>query len=77
MANSVDDMVAGAKKTLASADAFTKSVEGDATSHFQSKAPPSHISGVPAVHEHSDAPYALGRELKAKSDNVNQYKAAQ
>lgn len=78
MANdAVDKMVAGAKKTLADANAFTKSVEGDATSHYQPKAIPSHIDGVPGAHEHSDASYQLGRELRAKQGNIDQYKSTQ
>jgi hypothetical protein len=77
MANSVDDMVAGAKKTLADANAFTASVEGTPTSHFAPQASPSHIDGIKAApHEHDSAPYQLGRELRAKQTNVDEYKSA-
>jgi hypothetical protein len=77
--NSVESMLAGAHKTLANADKLTTSVEGSPTSHFGPKAIPSHISGVKAApaHEYSQAPYSLGRELRAKQDNVDQYKASQ
>lgn len=76
--NSVENILKGAKDTLAKANKFTHSVEGDSTSSFAPKKEPSHISGVkaaaPAKHEYSDAPYGLARELKAKQDNVDQYK---
>jgi hypothetical protein len=77
--NSVESMLASAKKTIADANKLTTSVEGTPTSHFGPKATPTHVPGVKAApaHEYSQAPYSLGRELRAKQDNVNEYKAAQ
>jgi hypothetical protein len=77
--NGVESMLASAHKTLANADKLTTSVEGSPTSHFGPKATPSHITGVKAApsHEYSNAPYSLAKELKAKSDNIDQFKASQ
>jgi len=70
--NSVEGILAGAKKTLADANKFTQSVEGNATSAFAPKKP-----SVPKLPQsHSEAPYSLARELRAKSANVDQYKQA-
>jgi hypothetical protein len=73
----VADALAGAKDTLAKADKFTHSVTGDSTNAFAPKAAPKHIDNVPAakaVHPSaSEAPYALAHDLKAKSDNVDDY----
>lgn len=68
----------GAKKTLARANRFTQSVEGNPTSAFAPK-PPKKIEGIKAAsppHEHSDAPYALAHDLRSKQENVDQYKKA-
>jgi hypothetical protein len=67
--NSVDNILAGAKKTLADANKFTESVEGNATSHFGPKKP--EAPKIPQAHQ--DAPYSMARELRAKSDNVKEY----
>ena len=70
--NSIEGVLAGAKKTLADANKFTQSVEGNATSAFAPKKP-----SVPKLPQsHSEAPYSLARELRAKSANVDQYKQA-
>jgi hypothetical protein len=66
--NSVDNILAGAKKTLANANKFTESVEGNATSHFGPKKPE-----APKIPQAHDTPYSLARELRAKSDNVKEY----
>lgn len=73
--NSVESILAGAKKTLADANNFTHSVTGNATNAFASPAGPKHISGIKAApaHEYSEAPYSLAHDLKAKADNVKQY----
>ena len=72
--NSVEGILAGAKKTLADANKFTQNVEGTPTSAFA----PKKISmpNLPQAHEHSEAPYSLARELRAKNANVDQYKKA-
>lgn len=76
--NSVENILKGAKDQLAKANKFTHSVEGDSTSAFAPPAAPKKIQGVkaaaPAHHELSDTPYGLAHELKAKQDNVDQYK---
>ena len=72
--NSVEGVLAGAKKTLANASKFTQSVEGNPTSTFSPKKTPT--PSIPQAHEHANAPYALARELRSKSDNVDQYKKA-
>lgn len=70
--NSVENILAGAKKTLANANKFTENVEGNPTSAFAPPKPkPPH---VPQAHE--QAPYSLARELRAKQENVEQYEAA-
>lgn len=74
MPNAVDDALASAKSELAKANNLTTTAEGTPTSHFAPKAIPAHIKGV---HEFSKAPYSMASELKAKKDNVDQYKAAQ
>ena len=75
--NSVENILKGAKDTLAKANRFTENVEGNPTSSFAPKKQPSHITGVkagaPARHEYSDASYGLAREQKAKQANVDQY----
>lgn len=73
-----DDVLAGAKATLAKANNLTASVEGNPTSHFAPPATPSHITGVKAApaNELSKTPYSMAHELKVKSDNVSQYKDA-
>lgn len=76
MGNAVDDALAAAKGQLAKANSLTTSVEGTPTSHFAAPATPSHIKGVP-THEYSASPYSEVAGLKAKTDNVNQYKAAE
>jgi hypothetical protein len=70
--NSVEGILSGAKKTLADANKFTQSVEGNPTSAFAPKKIPT--PNLP--HEHANAPYALARELRAKDTNVDQYKKA-
>jgi hypothetical protein len=72
--NNVEGILAGAKKTLANANKFTESAEGNPTSSFAPKK--IEVPKVPQTHEHAAAPYALARELRAKSDNVGQYKKA-
>jgi hypothetical protein len=72
--NSTESILAGAKDTLAKANKFTSSVTGNATDAFAPKKP--EPPKVPQVHSHTDAPYALARELRSKSDNVDQYMAA-
>jgi hypothetical protein len=72
--NSTESILQGAKDTLAKANKFTNSVTGNATDAFAPKKP--EAPKVPQVHQHADAPYALARELRAKSDNVDQYVAA-
>jgi hypothetical protein len=72
--NSVEGVLAGAKKALGNASKLTESVEGNPTSSFATKK--MEAPKIPQAHEHAAAPYALARELRAKSDNVNQYKKA-
>lgn len=67
--NSTESILQGAKDTLAKANKFTDSVTGNATNAFAPKKP--EPPKVPQAHK--DAPYALARELRAKTDNVNQY----
>jgi hypothetical protein len=74
--NSVESILAGAKRTLAKANQFTHSVTGNATDYFAPKPPQK--PNIPQTHK--DAPYSLASEardagagLKSKSDNVNQY----
>lgn len=74
--NSVESILAGAKKTLANANKFTNSVTGNATDAFAPKKP----TAPKIPQSHKDAPYSLASEardtaagLKSKSDNVNQY----
>lgn len=74
MADDVSKILSGAKDTLAKANKFTESAEGNPTSAFAPKKTPA--PKIPQVHEHSEAPYALARDLRAKSDNVDQYKKA-
>ena len=71
-----DDVLAGAKATLAKANNLTTTVEGSPTSHFAPPATPTHITGVKSApaHELSHTPYSMASELKAKTDNVGQYK---
>ena len=73
--NSVENILAGAKKTLENANKFTESVEGNPTSHFGPKKPTT--PKVPQAHEAHEAPYSVARELRAKSDNVNEYLGAE
>ena len=73
--NSVENVLAGAKDTLAKAEKFTKSVEGSPTSSFAPK--PIQKPKIPQSHEYSQAPYALARELSAKRANVEQYAKAE
>jgi hypothetical protein len=77
---STEEILQGAKDTLAKANKFTQGVTGGSTNAFAPKAEPKHISNVPAakaVHPSaSEAPYALAHDLKSKSDNVDQYKKA-
>lgn len=72
--NNIEGVLAGAKKALANANKFTQSVEGNPTSSFAPKKIQS--PHIPQVHEHSEAPYALAREARAKSDNIDQYTKA-
>ena len=67
--NSTESILQGAKDTLAKANKFTNSVTGNATNAFAPKKEPA--PKVPQAHK--EAPYALARELRAKSDNVDQY----
>ena len=67
--NSVENILAGAKKTLADANRFTESVEGNPTSRFGPKKP--EAPKIPQAHQ--EAPYSMARELRAKSDNVKEY----
>lgn len=67
--NSVENILAGAKKTLADADKFQKGVTGGAADAFAPKKP--EVPKIPQAHK--EAPYALARELRSKSDNVDQY----
>jgi hypothetical protein len=67
--NSVENVLAGAKKTLENANKFTASVEGNPTSHFGPKKPTT--PSIPQTH--AEPSYSLARELRAKSDNVNEY----
>jgi hypothetical protein len=70
--NSVESTLAAAKDTLAKANKFTNSVTGNATDAFAPKKPETpKIPQTPKTHK--EAPYALARELRAKSDNVDQY----
>jgi hypothetical protein len=66
--NSVENILAGAKKTLADANKFTESVEGNPTSRFGPKKP-----DAPKIPQAHDTPYSMARELRAKTDNVKQY----
>lgn len=60
--NNVDGMLAEAKKTLANANKFTQSVEGNPTSAFAPKKPD--VPKVPKTHEYSHAPYSLVNEAE-------------
>jgi hypothetical protein len=78
--NSVENILAGAKKTLANANKFTESVEGNPTSRFGPKKPDA--PKIPQAHQ--DTPYSMARQaradtaetgqaIKAKSDNIKEY----
>lgn len=80
--NSVENILSGAKKTLANAQKFTQSVEGNPTSSFAPKK--TEAPKIPQVH---NTPYSAARqlrsagdntvnELKQKSDNINRYMEA-
>lgn len=58
--NSVESVLAGAKKTLADANKFTNSVTGNATDAFAPKEEPKHISGVPSYKQAHEARKAGG-----------------
>jgi len=77
--NSVESILAGAKKTISNANNLTQSVEGNPTSHFGPKK-----TDAPKVPQTHNTPYSLAREgraasastaneLAAKSDNVKEY----
>ena len=70
--NSTESILQGAKDTLAKANKFTDSVVGNATNAFAPKKPePPKVPQAPKPH--TDAPYALAHELRAKQKNVDEY----
>lgn len=73
-ADSVQATLAGAKDTLAKAQKFTESAEGNPTSAFAPKKP--EVPKIPQAKRPQDAPYSLAASLKVRRENVEQYAKA-
>jgi hypothetical protein len=75
--NSVENILKGAKDTLAKAEKFQQGVTGGAADAFAPKKEPSHISGVPSykqAHEARKAAEPIGgataNEINARQANI-------
>ena len=75
-----DDILAGAKKALEKARAFTKSAEGHEPSMFAQKPPKAAAPGTPARSQYSrvrDARKEPGEFMGIRSDQAGELKSAQ
>lgn len=64
--NSVEKILQGAKDTLAKANKFTESVEGNPTSAFAPKKP--EAPKIPQSHK--EAPYSLAHEARSAGQGI-------